>query len=65
MQDSGRDSKPGVGARNVTDDRIGAKRWLDQPDLVNRSAVVIDMAQLEHGVYRAIFEDLFAIAPGR
>lgn len=62
MQQVNRDSKPGCGPKNITDDRIGAKRWMEQPDQINqgRSVVVINMAQLEPGVYRAILDDLFA-----
>jgi hypothetical protein len=46
MQDGMRDSKPGVGARNVT----------------AQATRVIDMARMPTGEYRAVMADLFATA---
>lgn len=59
MQDSGRDSKPGVGAKNLTAVQIAYGEDLLVPGV---TSVIIDLAQVEHGVYRAILDDLFTTA---
>jgi len=73
MQHGGRDSKPGCGPRNLTPNENGqpvpdwyaAKRctgcfMMGGWHMVGCTATtVIDLAEVEPGVYRAIMEELF------
>ena len=63
MQDGMRDSKPGVGAKNLTTTRTCRCMRFALPHRPDQcTTTIIDLAQVEPGVYRAIIEDLFAPA---